>query len=36
LTVEQREFELVVDGFDLRRDLVVDYNLIKSKETALA
>lgn len=36
LTVEQPEFELVVEGFDEKRDLVVDYNLIKAKETALA
>lgn len=36
LTVEQPEFELVVDGFDQKRDLVVDYNLARAKEGALA
>jgi hypothetical protein len=35
LSIDQREFELVVDGFDAKRDLVVDYNLLKS-EPALA
>lgn len=32
LTVEGPEFELTVDGFDVRRDLVVDYNLVRRKE----
>lgn len=36
LTVDQAEFELVVDGFDVNRDLVVDYNLVKAKEPAHA
>lgn len=36
LTVEQPDFELIVDGFDEKRDLVVDYNLIKAREAALA
>ena len=36
LTIEQAEFELIVDGFDQKRDLVVDYNLARSKEAALA
>jgi hypothetical protein len=34
LTIEERDFELVVKGFDRRRDLVVDYNLLKTPETA--
>jgi hypothetical protein len=34
LTIEQPDFELTVEGFDRRRDLVVDYNLLKMKETA--
>jgi hypothetical protein len=32
LTVEEPGFEAAVDGFDLRRDLVVDYNLVKARE----
>jgi hypothetical protein len=36
LTIELREFELVVDGFDQKRDLVVDYNLTRGKEAAVA
>jgi hypothetical protein len=36
LTVEKPDFELIVDGFDQKRDLVVDYNLIKAKEAILA
>ncbi|WP_315776030.1 MULTISPECIES: hypothetical protein [unclassified Bradyrhizobium] len=32
LTIEDREFELLVDGFDLRRDLIVDYNIIRTRE----
>lgn len=34
LTIEDRAFELVVDGFDPKRDLMVDYNLLKMKEPA--
>ncbi|MGJ4900729.1 hypothetical protein ACQR10_20855 [Bradyrhizobium sp. HKCCYLRH2060] len=32
LTIEEPQFELAVEGFDLRRDLVVDYNLVRGKE----
>jgi hypothetical protein len=36
LTVEERIFELIVDGVDEKRDIVVDYNVVKPKETAVA
>lgn len=34
LKIEDRDFELLVEGFDVRRDLMVDYNLLKTKEAA--
>jgi hypothetical protein len=32
LTVEEPDFSLSVDGFDERRDLLVDYNIVKVRE----
>jgi hypothetical protein len=34
LSIEERDFELTVKGFDRRRDLLVDYNLLKTPEIA--
>lgn len=33
LTIEDHAFELTVEGFDEKRDLMVDYNLLKARET---
>jgi hypothetical protein len=34
LTIEEPDFQLTVEGFDRRRDLMVDYNLLKMEEPA--
>ena len=34
LTVNEPDFSLSVDGFDEKRDLVVDFNIVRVKETA--